>query len=163
MSTHTLKDFRFKVEASPLPQRRVRLSCDGKSPLEAATPPEFRGGTPGMWSPEDLLVAAVASCYALTLDALMEQRELVLQHLEVESIGHVTKRAEGRVGFVVIELRVALTVDAGFERRAEHTARDAHRVCLVEHALAVPVELELTVRTAEHVRPTVAAQQGMST
>ena len=27
------------------------------APLEAATPPEFRGGTPGLWSPEDLLVA----------------------------------------------------------------------------------------------------------
>ncbi|TML19587.1 MAG: OsmC family protein [Actinobacteria bacterium] len=160
MSTHTLKDFRFKVQASPLPQRRVRLSSDGKSPLEAATPPEFRGGTPDVWSPEDLLVAAVASCYALTLDALMEQRELVLRHLEVEGVGHVTKRAEGRVGFVVIELRVALTVDAGFERRAEHTARDAHRVCLVAHALDVPVELELAVGTAEQVRPTVTTRRG---
>jgi organic hydroperoxide reductase OsmC/OhrA len=157
MSTHTLKDFRFKVEASPLPRRRVRLSSDGKSALEAATPPEFRGGTPGMWSPEDLLVAAVVSCYSLTLDALMERRELPLRDLEVEGVGHVTKRAEGRVGFVVIELRVALTVDAGFERGAEHAARDAHRVCLVTHALEIPVELELDVRTARPPRPAVAA------
>jgi len=145
MSTHTLKDFRFKVEASSLPGRRVRLNSDGKSALEAATPPEFRGGTPGMWSPEDLLVAAVASCYSLTLDALMERRELPLRDVEVEGVGHVTKRAEGRIGFVVIELRVGLTVDAGFERRAEQTARDAHRACLVAHALEVPVELELEV------------------
>ena len=34
----TLKDFRFSVEASRLPRRRVRLTSDGKAPLEAAIP-----------------------------------------------------------------------------------------------------------------------------
>lgn len=145
----TLKDFRFQVKASPLRRRRVRLTSEGKSPLEAATPPEFRGGTAGMWTPEDLLVASVASCYALTLDALAERREVPMEQVEVEAVGHVTRRAEGRVGFVVIELRVELTVNAGAEHKAEHVARDAHRTCLVGHALDIPVELELQVRTAK--------------
>ena len=30
--------------------------------LEVATPPEFRSGLAGYWSPEDLLVVAVTSC-----------------------------------------------------------------------------------------------------
>jgi organic hydroperoxide reductase OsmC/OhrA len=145
----TLKDVIFSVDASLLPKRRIRLTSAGKSPLETATPPEFRGGTPGMWTPEDLLVAAVASCYGLTLDALAERREIAFRDVRVEAVGHVTRRAEGRIGFVAIELRVDLAVDAGAEHKAEHLARDAHQICLVTHALDIPVELELDVRTAE--------------
>jgi organic hydroperoxide reductase OsmC/OhrA len=153
----TLKDFRFHVSASPLPRRRVRLTSDGKSSLEAATPPEFRGGTPGLWSPEDLLVASVASCYALTLDALAQRREVPLAEVEIEGVGHVTKRAEGRLGFVVIELRVRLSVAAGLEQGTEQVAHDAHRACLVGHALEIPIELELEVRTTEQPRRLVCA------
>ena len=153
----TLKDFRFQVNASPLPRRRVRLTSDGKSPLETATPPEFRGGTPGMWTPEDLLVASVASCYALTLNALAERAGVPIEHVEVEAVGHVTRRAEGRVGFVLIELHVELTADDSVADKAEHVARDAHRACLIGHALDIPVELELEVRTAQHARRVVCA------
>jgi organic hydroperoxide reductase OsmC/OhrA len=145
----TLKDFRVQVKALPLPRQRVRLTSDTKSPLEAATPPEFRGGAAGMWTPEHLLVASVASCYALTLDALAERRNVPMEQVEVEAVGHVTRRAEGRVGFVVIELRVELTVNAGTEHEAEQLACDARRICLVGHALEIPVELDLQVRTAK--------------
>ncbi len=146
----TLKDFRFQVEATPLRGRRVRLSSDGKTPITVVTPPEFRYGTPGLWSPEDLLVASVASCYVLTLDALATRRELTLE-AHVEGAGHVTRRADGRLGFVVIELQVSMTVETGLEQEAERLARDAERRCLISHALEVPIELELTVRTTDPV------------
>ena len=157
----TLKDFRFQVDAAPLPWRRVRLTSPGKSPLETATPPEFRDGIPGMWTPEDLLVAAVASSYVHTLRAIAARRELLMYQVEVEGVGHVTRRADGRLGFVVIELRVDLTVDEDDEHEGEKAAHDAHRACLVAHALEVPVELELDVRAVAEPRPRVAAQAGV--
>jgi len=153
----TLKDFRFEVNASTLPRRRVRLTSDGKAPLEAATPPEFRGGTPGMWSPEDLLVAAVASCYSLTLEAIAVHRGIEFQYVDVRGIGHVTRRAEGRVGFVVIELAVDVTVAPGYEHEAERAAHSAKQACLIAHALEVPVELELQVHAAPALEPALAA------
>jgi len=152
----TLKDFRFSVEASRLPRRRVRLTSDGKAPLEAAIPQEFRGGTPGMWSPEDLLVASVASCYVITFESVAAQRHLTVHRLSVEGVGHVTRRAEGRVGFVVIELRVEVTVDAECTQQAEHVARAAKQRCLIGHALEVPIELELVVQALDLPRPAVA-------
>ena len=152
----TLKDFRFSVEASRLPRRRVRLTSDGKAPLEAAIPQEFRGGTPGMWSPEDLLVASVASCYVITFESVAAQRDITVHRLSVEGVGHVTRRAEGRVGFVVIELRVEVTVDAECTQQAEHVARAAKQRCLIGHALEVPIELELVVQALDLPRPAVA-------
>jgi organic hydroperoxide reductase OsmC/OhrA len=149
----TLKDFRFEVNASTLPRRRVRLTSDGKPALEAATPPEFRGGTAGMWSPEDLLVAAVASCYSLTLESIAAHRGLELHGVDVRGIGHVTRRAEGRVGFVVIELTVDLTVASGFEHEAERAANSAKQACLIAHALEIPIELDLRVHATQALEP----------
>ena len=156
----TLKDFRFRVDASPLPRRRVRLTSEGKAALEAAMPIEFRGGVPGMWSPEDLLVASVASCYRLTLDSLASRHEVALRDVQIEAVGHVTRRAEGRIGFVVIELFVRMVTDPEELHTAEKAARDAHRVCLVSHALSIPVELELEVRAEPPERPTTRALDG---
>lgn len=149
----TLKDFRYEVKGSTLPHRRVRLTSDGKAPLEAATPPEFRGGTPGIWSPEDLLVAAVVSCYAVTLESIAERRGVELRRVEVIGAGHVTRRAEGRIGFVVIELAVDLTVTPGCEHEAERAAHSAKQSCLVGHALEIPIELEVRVHTPQALQP----------
>jgi organic hydroperoxide reductase OsmC/OhrA len=153
----TLKDYTFGVEAARLPWRRVRLTGETKPPLEAAVPADFRGGTPGMWSPEDLLVAAVASCYELTLESVAKTRSVELRNVEVKAAGHVTRRAEGRLGFVAIELFVRITVDPGDEEAAEQAAESAHRACLVAHALDVPVELELEVRAVGQPRRVVCA------
>jgi organic hydroperoxide reductase OsmC/OhrA len=151
----TIKDFRYSVHASQLPRRRVRLTAAGKPPLEAAVPPEFRGGTPGMWSPEELLVASVASCFSVTLEAIAAQRDVPVRLLGVEGVGHVTRRAEGRLGFVVIELCVELAVEPGHEDAAERAALAAKQRCLVGHALEVPIELELHVRS--DLAPTVSS------
>jgi organic hydroperoxide reductase OsmC/OhrA len=152
----TLKDFRFRVNASPSNGGRVRLTSEAKAPLEVTIPAEFRGGYPGMWSPEDFLVASVASCYVITLRGVAAHRGLTLHALNVEGVGHVTRRAEGRVGFVVIELHVDLTVDPDCVEQAEHLARAAKQRCLVGHALEIPIELELDVRSTEASRPAIA-------
>lgn len=149
----TVKDFHYQVHGATLPRRRVRLTSDGKAPLEAATPPEYRGGTPGVWTPEDLLVAAVVSCYAVTLEAIAEHRGVELRRVDVTGAGHVTRRAEGRIGFVVIELAVEITTAPGLEHEAERAAHSAKKACLVAHALQIPVELELRVHSQEALHP----------
>src|ERR671936_1582483 len=63
----TVKAHRFPVSIEWQEGRLIRASSPGKPDLEVATPPEFKGGIPGVWSPEDLLVAATAGCYTVTL------------------------------------------------------------------------------------------------
>jgi organic hydroperoxide reductase OsmC/OhrA len=145
MSTH--KDFRFTVEMERSASPWVTARAAHQRPLEITTPPAFHGGVEGFWSPEDLLVAAVASCYELTLRAIAERRDLHFRDVDVTATGHVTKLADGRLGFLAIELDVRLEVEAGDEGTAEAAARRAHEYCIVGHALAVPVELRLALRT----------------
>jgi organic hydroperoxide reductase OsmC/OhrA len=153
----TLKDFRFKVEVLGGTERLVTAIAEGKPRLKVATPPEFAGGIPSRWSPEDMLVGAVATCYALTLTAVAERRAVPLREFTVVGAGHVTGRADGRFGFVVIELGVELVTEEGCEEAARKAAEKAERVCIVANALEVPVELELRIRTVPTVQPAVTA------
>ena len=50
-------------------------------PIMAASPPQF-GGPPGRWSPETLLVAAVADCYILSFRAIAKATKLPWDAIE---------------------------------------------------------------------------------
>jgi organic hydroperoxide reductase OsmC/OhrA len=151
-----LKDYRFTVRTHNATRRLVTAESGEKPRLVAATPPEFRDGIADVWSPEDLLVAATATCYALTLSAIAERRSLLIHDLSVYGAGHVSRRADGRFGFIVVELAVDVTVDEGSESLAEELAHRAERGCIVGDALNVPVEVELTIHTKAGVAPAVA-------
>jgi organic hydroperoxide reductase OsmC/OhrA len=143
-----LKDFLFTVDVKGSAERVVEVTTDAGLVLPVATPPEFRGGVHGMWSPEHLLVAGAASCFALTLAGIADRREIPLHDVAISGVGHMTRRADGRFGFVVVELAVEITTEEGFEENARRAARAAESGCLIAQALRVPVEVELTVRAA---------------
>ena len=142
-----VKDFRFPVMIARSEALWVTAMAQKKPPLTVATPPEFRGGIEGHWSPEELLVAAVASCYQLTLRSIADRRNLDFADLDVRATGHVTQLARGRIGFLAIELDVRMEVELGDEGIADAAAHKAHELCIVGRALDVPVELRLELRT----------------
>jgi organic hydroperoxide reductase OsmC/OhrA len=139
------KDFRYKVGVEWEGDRLTTVSSPEKPELTVATPPEFKGGVPGVWSPEDLLVASVASCFAVTLVAVAERRELPLHELHVSGTGHLTGRDDGRFGFVAIELTADVRTDELAIGPVERAAKHAERACLVSMALDIPVHVEVVV------------------
>lgn len=140
------KDFRYKVGVAWEGGRMTSVSSPEKPELSVATPPEFKNGVHGVWSPEDLLVASVASCYTVTLAAVAERRDLPLHELHVSGTGHLTARDDGRFGFVAIELTAAIKTDEQALEAVERAAKYAERACLVSMALDVPVHVEAVVR-----------------
>ena len=144
-----VKSHRFPVSIQWWDGRLTQASAPGKPPLEVATPPEFKGGLPGVWSPEDLLVSAAAACYAVTLLAVAEAKRLTLLDLRVDGTGHVERRKDGRYGFVAIELVANIEVDPADVETAEKAARYAEDACLITLALDTPVHLELHVEARE--------------
>jgi|SRR5690349_10459670 len=151
-----LKDYRFTVQTHGATRRLVTAESEGKPKLVVATPPEFRDGVADVWSPEDLLVAATATCYALTLSAIADRRSLPIWDLSVFGAGHVSRKADNVFGFIVVELAVEFTTEEGREALAEKVARIAERGCIVGDALTVPVEVELKIRTRAAAAPAIA-------
>jgi organic hydroperoxide reductase OsmC/OhrA len=148
MST-SAKTFEFPVAVRWLEGRLTRASAAGKPDLEVATPPEFKHGIPGVWSPEDLLVGSVASCFAVTLVAVAERRAVPLRGLEIGAKGTVSRRPDGRFGFTEVLLEVVLLTDAGFEAEAAEAAEAAELGCLIAASVDFPVRVELEVRAAQ--------------
>jgi peroxiredoxin-like protein len=150
------KDYRYRVGVDWEGNRLTSISSAGKPELEVATPPEFKGGLAGVWSPEDLLVASAASCFTVTLVAVLERRDLPLHDLKVTGTGHVTARDDGRFGFVAIELTATVETEKPSVDAVRRAAKYAERACLVSMALDVPVHVDVVVRPVERPLEAVA-------
>ncbi len=145
------REFRFPVAIEWAGGRRTVALVEGKEPLVVATPPEFKGTDPELWSPEDAFVAAAGSCLAVTIAALAEHGKLPLRSLDVHAEGVVGRRDDGSFGFTRIEQTVELETEPGYEQAARALVAKAEESCLVAVSLALPVETTLTVRAAAPV------------
>ena len=149
MGVATAKTHRFPVEVRWLEGKLTLAAPPGKQPLAVATPPEFNGGVEGIWSPEDLFVASVASCFTVTLVSAARRHDVPLLKLVVDGSGAVSRRPDGAYGFVSVDLEVELETAAGRERDARAALDDAERTCLVAVSLDTPVDVRASV-TAAH-------------
>ena len=139
------KEFRFPVQVVWNAGRRTTARVDGKDPLRIATPPEFRGTDPDLWSPEDAFVAAAGSCLAVTIAALAEREQLPVRGLSIQAEGVVGRRPDGRFGFVRIEQTVELKTDHCYEGTARALVAKAEDSCLVTVSLDLPVETTVEI------------------
>ena len=139
------KEFHFPLAVRAARGRTVTVEIEGKRPLDVAPPPVFRGVDPEVWSPEDLFVAAAASCLAVTFTGLAERAGVAFESLEVGADGVAGVRADGPFGFthVLLELRVAAAPDD--VERVRELAAQAEATCLVSASLALPVEVTVSV------------------
>jgi organic hydroperoxide reductase OsmC/OhrA len=124
--------------------------------IHFTAPPEF-GGLEGRWTPEDLLLGAVASCYTTTFRALADYSELKYLDLGVEVEGTVCK-AESGYSFSEIIIRSKLTIsDPQEESRSMRLLHKAKAVCLVARALSIDAVFEpsVSVRGSTSTRDTI--------
>jgi organic hydroperoxide reductase OsmC/OhrA len=127
----------------------IVATAPGRPLLRVAVPVELRGREAALWSPEELLVTAVASSFAVTLDAVAAHRGLELKALEVEGLGHVESGREGHLRFVAIELKARIEAAEAALAPLEEAARTAEELSIVHRALDTPVHLELELRPAD--------------
>jgi organic hydroperoxide reductase OsmC/OhrA len=141
-----VEEFHFPLEVEWTGGRRVEARVEGKHAVEVAPPPEFKGTDPTVWSPEDLFVAAAASCLAVTFTGLAERAGIAIGRLRVGGDGVAGIRADGRFGFTRLELRLEVDVDAEAVEEARALAEKAEQTCLVSVSLDLPVTAQVDVR-----------------
>lgn len=115
--------------------------------LRSASPAEF-GGPGDRWSPETLLVGAVADCFVLTFRAVAQASRLPWSSLRCEAIGTLD-RVERAMQFTHLTLQASLTVPAGVDPVQARRALDkAEQNCLVSNSLKATIQLEADVAVA---------------
>lgn len=136
----------YSIEASAQATGNVTLSAEGLPVLQTAPPAQFDG--PGdQWSPETLLVAAAADCFALTFRAIAQASNLSWTALRCNATGRLD-RLEGITRFTRFELRAHLTVPLGTDPgRARRLLEKAEKTCLITNSLALTPTLVCEIQT----------------
>jgi organic hydroperoxide reductase OsmC/OhrA len=137
------KEFHFPLTVEWIGERRVAARVAGKPVIEITPPPVFRGTDPSAWSPEDFLVAAAASCLAVTFTGLAARAGLNYTMLKVDADGVAGRRGDRRFGFTRLLLR--LQVETHEAEEARRLAKEAEETCLVSASLDLPVETLIEV------------------
>ncbi|HEY3267967.1 MAG TPA: OsmC family protein [Armatimonadota bacterium] len=119
--------------------------------------PASLGGTPGRTNPEELLTAAVASCYTITLAVMAEGRRLPITRIDMEAEGEIIRQPDRSLKFTAIRLKPRITV-AGDETQQKKALDAAHRAeehCLISKTLRgnVDITLEPVILPAEILNP----------
>jgi peroxiredoxin-like protein len=117
------------------------LKIEGKPSVQIATPPEF-DGPKGIISPEDLFVAAAASCFMTTFVTFVKKIHIDFKSFSCE--GHGTlERVEKGFQFTKVLLKTAVAVDSEeLISRAERALELAGKYCLVSNSMKCPTEHE---------------------
>ena len=142
------KSHRYGVRTEWHDGRRVSLEAPGKPRLDVSLPSDFENGVPGVWTPEELLIASLATCFELTMMAVAESRNVPLHSLRVDATGYAERKSHV-YRLALLELDVHVETDAGREPDVEHIAAVAREGCLVGKAVDVPVRLEVETRTPD--------------
>ena len=134
----------------------VVISSGGVPSLRTAPPPEF-GGPGDQWSPETLVVAAIADCVIMTFQSIANAKRFVYTDLVCDVQGkldrqsRVTSFTEFRIA-----VRLGLPADAASEDDARGLVERAKEHCLLTNSLKAAVNLETTIHFDEPAHVSVA-------
>lgn len=135
----------YLVAAAARSEGNVTVSSPGLADLESAAPAEF-GGPGDQWSPETLLVAAVADCFILSFKAIAKASKLEWLALSCNVDG-VLEKVEKVTQFTGFNIRATLEVPEGTRAsKAERLLEMAEKHCLITNSLIADSHLEAEVR-----------------
>lgn len=135
---------RYKIRVGATPDGEVRLGGDRLPDLASLPPPEF-DGPGGYWSPETLLVAAVADCFTLSFRSIAKASRFKWTELTAEVNG-LLERNDGVARFTRFDTHAELIVPAGTDpARARTLMEKAEKICLISNSLSAARQLECEV------------------
>ena len=134
----------YRVAAAADSDGDVSLSSEGLASIPSAPPTEF-GGSGDRWSPETLLVAAVAGCFILSFRAIARASKLPWSSLAAEVEGTLD-RQDGATRFTefVVRAKLRLPEEANKER-AHRILEKAEETCLITNSLSGTTHLDAEI------------------
>ena len=121
--------------------REMRVDIDGKPSLTMSGAAVFRGDA-SLHNPEDLLVAALSTCHALSYLAICSRSGIEVVAYEDEATGKM-ERKDGKIRFTEVVLKPRVTLrkgDAELVVLASTLHAKAHQECFIASSVNFPVK-----------------------
>jgi len=125
--------------------RKGKLSTPGMPTIEVATPPEFPGGHPHIWSPEHLFVGAAEICLMTTFLAIAEKSKLEFADYTSNATGVLEK---SDIGLVVKHITIYPKVTVFHQDDIENVIKileKSERHCIISNSMKTEVSIKPTV------------------
>ena len=108
------------------------------------------GGLQGRWTPEQLLLCALAGCFTTTFNDVARSAKFDYTDLEVEIEGSVRRTRAAGCNFSEILIRPRLKVHSEDQVEAGLTLlRRTKSICMISRAITVPQTMEPTVESVK--------------
>jgi organic hydroperoxide reductase OsmC/OhrA len=122
--------------------RDHELLAPGKPSIPGSADPAFRGDRQ-RWSPEELLVAALAQCHMLWFLHLASTHGVAVTSYVDTPTGTMDEHPDGSGEFTEVVLRPEVTVaDPDMAGRVGPLHERAHRYCFIARSVSFPVRHE---------------------
>lgn len=142
--TKRYKTFEYTTNTTWKQNRVGIIGSNGKPALEVASPPEFKG-VPGVWTPEDMFVAAIETCHMTTFLAFASRANIGLKSYESTARGTLEFDGDG-YRFTKVVLTPQVVVDANTDvDQVMDIIHNAHNSCLVGRSVTTNIEVQPTV------------------
>ncbi len=127
--------------------RDLSLEVPGKVPITASAAPGYKGDI-SKHNPEDLLMASLSACHALTYLAVCSLSKVKVLAYEDEITG-VLEKVGDVMKFTRATLRPKVTIaSADDEGRALSLHEKAHQQCFIMNSVNFPVTVEARIVVA---------------
>lgn len=135
----------YTVKVKAQQQGSVAVEAPNLPLINTAPPVQF-GGPGDQWSPETLLMAAIADCLILSFRAIARASKLDWRELTCDAVGTLD-RVDGVTRFTQVDLQAMLRVPAGVDEvKARRLLDKAKQACLVTNSLTAECRLEAGVQ-----------------
>jgi organic hydroperoxide reductase OsmC/OhrA len=143
-------EFTYRVSAWWTSGRTGLAKCESSPNTIHFSEAAELGGLQGRWTPEQLLLCALAGCFTTTFNDVARAAKFDYTDLEVEIEGSVRRSRTAGCNFTEILIRPRLTVPAENQCEAGlNLLRRAKSVCMISRAITVTQTLEPTVETVK--------------
>jgi len=138
----------FTANATATPTGSVPVSVKNLPTIQSAPPVEF-GGPGDQWSPEDLLVAAVADCFVLSFRAIAAASKFEWGTISCSVTGKLDK-VERAIQFTHLDITARLTIPTGVDaERAKKLLEKSEMACFISNSLKATKQLITEIETIQ--------------
>jgi organic hydroperoxide reductase OsmC/OhrA len=122
------------------------LDDKDKPTIQVTTPPEFPKGRPGIHSPEDLFVGAIAACKLTTFCSMTEKLDVGLKSLTVDAIGYLGKAEDRGMMFTKVDVHLEIGIDDEEDLKSAEKCVDlTEKYCLVANSIKTETNLTFNI------------------
>ena len=135
------KKFKYKTNIKLNDSGEGIIESKDKNSIKLSAPVEF-GGIPGLWTPEDLLVASANGCLMTTFLFYTKKRGFKFESYESSAEG-IIELVDMRYKFTEIKIRPKVIVKSKKDiEEAEKLLKISKKSCLISNSLSSKVILE---------------------